>query len=124
MDMIEVAMVVLRGNLYSRWDHNEALFVVIFLLNASEDQGLACVCFKLLLSPITRSFQAEDRGVPGVCFTNPLAPTASPAQVRISQICLGHLDQRHQRHQTTHVIQTCISVEQKILNYLKKRKKR
>ena len=26
-------------------------------------------------------FQAEDRTVTGVCFTNPLAPTASPAQV-------------------------------------------
>ena len=59
MDMIEVAMVVLRGNLYSRWDHNEALFVVIFLLNVSEDQGLACVCFKLSLSPITLSLSGR-----------------------------------------------------------------
>ena len=51
-------------------------FTYIFPFNTT-----SLFTFPFNTTKISLFFQGEDRGVAGVCFTNPLAPTASPAQV-------------------------------------------
>ena len=54
------------------------LFTFIFTFPFSTT-SLSLFTFNMTI--ILLFLKAEDRGVAGVCFTNPLAPTASPAQV-------------------------------------------